>query len=237
MDNVNDKTNVPLPIQKKNLHDKRRIGLGILGYGSALMMMKLRYGSDRALTLTNELMSFIANAAYQSSAKLSQEKGSFPLYDKEKYMASKFVVNLSEETKALMIKNGMRNSHLLSIQPTGNSSVYANNVSGGLEPIFLPEYVRTTIFPYPPEGLDVAKNIDYENCKFDSVGTEWEWICEGDENLLRTEFDGYIWKIDKNRGLLRETVVKDYAVRYLEAKGEWDPEQEWVATTTETQYR
>ena len=233
MDNVNDKTNVPLPIQKKNLQDKRRIGLGILGYGSALMMMKLRYGSEKALELTNDLMTFIANTAYQASAQLAKEKGTFNLYDEDKYMASKFVANLSDETKALMRKNGMRNSHLLSIQPTGNSSVYANNVSGGLEPIFLPEYVRTTIFPFPPEGLEVAKNIDFQNRKFDSVGTEWSWTTEGDENLLRTEFDGYVWKIDKNRGLLRETVVRDYAVRYLDAKGEWDPSAEWVATTTE----
>jgi len=197
------------------------------------MMMKLRYGSEKALELTNDLMTFIANTAYQASAHLAKEKGTFNLYDEDKYMASKFVANLSDETKALMRKNGMRNSHLLSIQPTGNSSVYANNVSGGLEPIFLPEYVRTTIFPFPPEGLEVAKNIDFQNRKFDSVGTEWSWTTEGDENLLRTEFDGYVWKIDKNRGLLRETVVRDYAVRYLDAKGEWDPSAEWVATTTE----
>ena len=233
MDNVNDKTNVPLPIQKENLQNKRRIGLGILGYGSALLMMKVRYGSKRALELTEELMSFISNTSYQSSALLGDEKGTFPLYHHAKYMNSEFVKKLNSKTKSMIKRYGMRNSHLLSIQPTGNSSVYANNVSGGLEPIFLPEYVRTTIFPYPPEGLNVAKNIDYENCKFDSVETDWKWICEGDENLLRTEFDGFIWKIDKNRGLLRETVVKDYAVKYLEGKGQWKPDAKWAATTTE----
>ena len=157
MDNVNDKTNVPLPIQKENLQEKRRIGLGILGYGSALLMMKVRYGSKRALELTEELMSFISNTAYQSSSLLADEKGTFPLYHHAKYMNSEFVKKLNSKTKSMIKRYGMRNSHLLSIQPTGNSSVYANNVSGGLEPIFLPEYVRTTIFPYPPEGLNVAK--------------------------------------------------------------------------------
>lgn len=113
-----------------------------------------------------------------------------------------------------------------------NSSIFCNNVSGGLEPLFMPKYIRTTIMPYAPEGLDKPKNIDWENKSYDSK-TTWSWIKEGDENLMRTEFGGYVWKFDKSRGLLRENVVMDYAVRFLEDKGEWDSTVDWAATTTE----
>ncbi len=233
MDNVNDITNVPLQSQKESLLDKRRIGLGLMGYGSALMMLKVRYGSEDALKLTNELMDFLANQAYQSSAMIAKEKGSFRLFDKDKYLQSNFIkMALSKETQDMISKYGIRNSHLLSIQPTGNSSVFANNVSGGLEPLFMPKYIRTAIMPYAPEGLDRPTNIDWDNKKYESK-TNWSWIKEGDESLLRTEFNGYVWKFDRSRGLLRETVVMDYAVRYLESKGEWDPNAEWAATTTE----
>jgi len=233
MDNVNDKTNVPLPSQKESLINKRRIGLGILGYGSALMMLKLRYGSKEALELTEKLMNFISNQAYQSSAILASEKGSFKLYDEEKYLNSEFIKQaLTDETKSMIKKFGLRNSHLLSIQPTGNSSVFANNVSGGLEPLFMPKYIRTTIMPYAPEGLDKPKSIDWDSKTYDST-TNWIWIKEGDESLLRCEFGNYVWKFDKSRGLLRENVVMDYAVRLLESKGEWDPTANWAATTTE----
>ena len=233
MDNVNDKTNVPLESQKQSLKNKRRIGLGILGYGSALMMMKIRYGSNQALKLTSELMSFISNKAYQSSALLSSEKGSFLSYDEDKYLKSNYIKQaLTKETKDMIKLHGIRNSHLLSIQPTGNTSVFANNVSGGLEPLFMSHYIRTSIMPYAPEGLDKPKNVDWDNKTYDSI-TKWNWTKEGDENLLITDFDGYIWKFDRSRGLLRENIVKDYAVRFLESKNEWNENAEWAITTTQ----
>lgn len=232
MDNVNDKTYVPLDYQTKNLTDKRRIGLGIMGYGSALMMMKLKYGSEKALKLTDNLMEFIANTAYQSSSLLAKEKGSFGLYDQEKYLDSNFIKqSLNKETIDMITKYGMRNSHLLSVQPTGNSSIYANNVSGGLEPIFMTEYIRTSIMPYAPPGLDKPKNIDWVENSFES-DSNWEWIKEGDESLLSIHFDNYKWKFDKNRGLLRETLVEDYAVKHLKSINQWDETAEWTATTT-----
>jgi ribonucleotide reductase alpha subunit len=232
MDNVNDITNVPLEIQKENLKNKRRIGLGIMGYGSALMMLKIRYGSEYALKITDELMNFIANNAYQASSMLAKEKGAFILYDEQKYLAGKFIANLTSETIKLIKKHGIRNSHLLSIQPTGNSSIFANVISGGLEPVFMPTYTRTSMMPYPPEGLDTPKNIDWDNKKYDST-TNWVWIKEGDENLLKFVFEDYTWKFDKSRGLLRETVVKDYAVRFLEKNNEWDSNADWAATTVQ----
>lgn len=235
MDNVNDVTYVPLPSQTENLLNKRRIGLGVLGYGSALLMMKLRYGSEKALQLTDKLEEFICNHAYMASALIAKEKGVFPLYDEKKYLSSEFVkMALWPKTIELIKKYGMRNSHILSIQPTGNTSIFANNVSGGFEPIFLPEYVRTSIMPYAPEGLNKPKNINWEQKTFEVDGdTKWTWKKEGDESILKTEFDGYTWKFDKSRGLLRETLVQDYGVRYLSSIGEWDPNADWAATTTQ----
>jgi len=232
MDNVNDITYVPLESQRKNLQDKRRIGLGIMGYGSALMMLNIRYGSKKALKITDDLMKFIMNQAYQSSALIAGEKGAFPLFDKKKYLQGEFIKKLAPETITLIEKYGTRNSHLLSIQPTGNSSIFANVVSGGLEPIFLPKYVRTSMMPYPPDGLFVPKNIDWINKQYVS-DTDWTWIKEGDDNLLKTEFGGYTWKFDRDRGLLRETIVKDYAVRFLEQINKWDSTADWASTTTQ----
>lgn len=231
MDNVNDKTTVPLVEQAESLKNKRRIGLGILGYGSALMMLQTRYGSPRALELTHELCDFMMNQAYQASASLAQEKGAFPLFNKDKYLAGHFIQNLSAETKAMISQYGLRNSHLLSIQPTGNSSVLANNVSGGLEPLFMSEYKRTVMQAYCPDGMALPTEINWSDKTFKCQGpTQWNWIREGDENLLATEFQNSVWKFDASRGLLKESKVKDYAVRFHQEHGCWDPNAEWAAS-------
>lgn len=239
MDNVNDRTKVPLPVQEANLRNKRRIGLGILGYGSALMMLKVRYGSERAISLTEELMDFIANKTYQASALLATEKGSFPLYDEEKYLAGEFINRLSAKTIEMIQECGIRNSHLLSIQPTGNSSVFANNVSGGLEPVFLANYFRTAVQPYPPEGMILPTAIDWNNKTFldpthdGKCEATWHWKKEGDEDILMTVWTGHdVYKIDRNRGLTKEVRTFDYGVRKLHEQGNWctTTEEEWQAT-------
>ena len=232
MDNVNDRTSVPLLEQRENLRDKRRIGLGIMGYGSALIMMKTRYGSDAAIEKTEKLMRFIMNEAYRASALLAKEKGAFPLFDADKYLKGAFVQSLDSEVKALIREHGLRNSHLLSIQPTGNSSVLANNVSGGLEPVFMPQYVRTSMQPHAPEGLDVPKKIDWANKTYDLTASkcDWTWAKEGDENILVTRHDGEVWKMDASRGLLKETRVRDYAVVVHDTQGTWDSGAEWAAS-------
>ena len=232
MDNVNDKTYVPLEIQKENLLSKRRIGLGVMGYGSALLMARVKYGGKKALEMTEDLMEFIANESYVASALLAEEKGTFPLYDKEKYLKSKFVKRLNQETKKTIEQCGMRNSHVTSIQPTGNSSVFANLVSGGLEPLFMHGYVRTSIQPHAPEGMTAPTNIDWTKKTFDSE-TEWQWVKEGDEELLATDFEGKVWKFDRTRGLLKEEWIEDYGVRRLKEEDKWNPEAPSATCTTD----
>jgi ribonucleoside-diphosphate reductase alpha chain len=230
MDNVNDITKVPLKGQAVNLANKRRIGLGVMGYGSALMMLKLRYGSKAALTMTEKLMSFIANEAYSASAILAEEKGHFPLYDEQQYLKSEFVKSvLTKKTIGLIKEHGIRNSHLLSIQPTGNTSVVANLVSGGCEPSFaIPGYVRTAIQPVCPEGLHLPK-VDWFKRTFNSK-SDWQWIKEGDEDLLGIEFEGKTWKFDQTRGLLKEEWIEDYAVSHLKETGQWNERARWACS-------
>jgi ribonucleoside-diphosphate reductase alpha chain len=231
MDNVNDIAYVPLPEQRESLAGKRRVGLGYMGYGSALMLLGVKYGSERALEITAKLCSHVANLAYQSSAKLAREKGPFPMQDLRRYLKSEFLKGLSPETLSMIKKYGTRNSHLLSVQPTGNTAIVANNVSGGLEPLFLPEYIRTVIVNSPPRGLKVPSSIDWSN-NIDSLG-EWNWTKEGDESLLRREMRGVVYKIDRNRGLTKEQLVCDYAVRILKEEDSWNPEADWAQTTTQ----
>ncbi len=239
MDNVNDKSHVPLPEQKENLLQKRRIGLGVLGYASALMMMKMRYGSPKAVKSTEKLYKFIMNEAYKASALLAKEKGAFPLFNKEKYLAGHFVKNLDPEVLDLIRQYGTRNSHLLSIQPTGNSSVLANNVSGGLEPLFMTNYIRTSIQPFPPKGMTVPTNIDWAGKSFtmNDPKMNWTWAKEGNDNILVTRFEGDVWKMDASRGLLKESEIEDYAVSYLKKHEDWDPKAEWAATAYQLNIR
>ena len=147
MDNVIDVSNFPLPQQKEEAQNKRRIGLGITGLGDALTMCKARYGSEKSVALTRKWMAVIQRAAYMASVELAKEKGPFPLFDKEKYIEGEYIKTLPKDIREAIGKYGIRNSHLLSIAPTGTISFYANNVSGGLEPPFTWSYTRKVLQP------------------------------------------------------------------------------------------
>lgn len=228
MDNVNDITNVPLKSQKKSLQEKRRIGLGVLGYGSALLMARVKYGGKKALEMTEELMGFFTNEAYKANAMLAKEKGVFDLYDEEEYLSSEFLKNLDDDTINLIKKHGMRNSHVTSIQPTGNSSCFANLVSGGIEPLFMHGYVRTSIQPAPAD-LQIPVKVDWANKSY--KGNGWSWAREGDEDLLVTEFENKVWKYDRHRGLTKEEWIEDYGVSALKQMDKWNPNSPWAACT------
>lgn len=143
MDNVIDETIYPLPQQEQEAKNKRRMGLGVTGLGNALGALGLRYGSGDATAFTEKVLEALANWCYMASASIAAEKGSFPAFDKEKYLKSKFVQKLDYEVQMMIEKYGIRNSHLTSIAPTGTISLTANNVSSGLEPVFSLSYTRT----------------------------------------------------------------------------------------------
>lgn len=159
MDNVIDRSRYPLPQQKQEATRKRRMGLGITGLANALEALGYPYGSPEFLEFQGKVQEFITNLCYQSSALLAKEKGSFPLYDENKYLSGKFITTLWSETQKMIKRNGIRNSHLTSIAPTGTISFYADNVSSGIEPVIAYEQDRTVIMK---EGPTVFRDIpDY----------------------------------------------------------------------------
>ncbi|MEL6958166.1 MAG: adenosylcobalamin-dependent ribonucleoside-diphosphate reductase [Pseudomonadota bacterium] len=145
MDNVVDASKFPLEQQAREAANKRRIGLGVTGLADALLMIGLRYGSEEAAAQTEDWMQMIANAAYRASAELAAEKGAFPLYEAEKYLASPNVQALDDDVQALIAKHGIRNALLTSVAPTGTISLYAGNVSSGIEPVFAYAYTRKVL--------------------------------------------------------------------------------------------
>ena len=147
MDNVVDVSRFPLPAQAQEAAAKRRIGLGVTGLADALAMVGLTYGAPEAAARTAEWMERIANAAYAASARLAGEKGTFPLYDAAAYAKAPMIARLSPETRALIAGHGLRNALLTSIAPTGTISLFAGNVSSGIEPIFANSYTRKVLQP------------------------------------------------------------------------------------------
>ena len=147
MDNVIDVSNYPLPQHRAEAESKRRIGLGITGLADALIMCGARYGAAHAVSLTDQWMATIRRAAYLASTELAKEKGAFPLLDIEKHLEGEFIGQLDEDVRAAIAEHGIRNSHLISIAPTGTISLYADNVSSGLEPVFSFSYTRNVLMP------------------------------------------------------------------------------------------
>ena len=147
MDNAIDISNFPLPAQQHEAQAKRRIGLGVTGLADALIMSGARYGGGQAVRLTENWMRSIQRAAYLASVDMAREKGAFPLFDKEKYLAGETVAGLDEDVRQAIAADGIRNALLTSIAPTGTISLLADNVSSGLEPVFSFKYARHVTMP------------------------------------------------------------------------------------------
>ena len=145
MDNVVDASNFPLEAQELEARNKRRIGLGVTGLADALLMLGLRYGSEAAARQTEDWLHAIARAAYLASVQLAKEKGAFPLFEADPYLASGAMQGMDEDVRAEIATHGIRNALLTSIAPTGTISLYAGNVSSGIEPVFAYAYTRKVL--------------------------------------------------------------------------------------------
>lgn len=157
MDNIIDRAKYPLYEQEKEAKNKRRMGLGITGLANALEAMGMPYGSEAFLDMQERIMMQLASSAYTASINLAKEKGPFPLFNADEYMRSEFI-NGDEHFRNMLIdkgikKHGIRNSHLLSIAPTGTISMTADNISSGIEPVFAYEQERIYIGPEGPEKV------------------------------------------------------------------------------------
>ncbi len=155
LDAVLDVTRYPLPPQATEARATRRIGLGITGLADTLAVLGLHYDSDAARDLAGRTMRRIFTAAYSSSADLAAEKGAFPSFDRERYLASDCVRRLPPAVRDRISVQGIRNSHLISIAPAGTISLLAGNVSSGIEPVFQFEG-RRTVFSRSGEPVSLA---------------------------------------------------------------------------------
>jgi ribonucleoside-diphosphate reductase alpha chain len=143
LDNSLDVSRFALDAQRQQAQDQRRIGVGVTGVANAIAMMGVRYGSSKAVFLLGSWMQTIQNAAYGASALLANERGAFPLYDADKHLASRGIQALDQDIRALVEQHGLRNGTLTTIAPTGTTSMFAGNVSSGIEPIFSTSFTRT----------------------------------------------------------------------------------------------
>ena len=157
LDNVVDVSRFPLPQQEREAKAKRRIGLGVTGLADALIFCGVRYGSPEAVRLTRDWMGAVQRLSYLASADIAAEKGSFPLYDRARFLAGETIRGLPEEVRAAIGRYGIRNALLNSIAPTGTISLLADNVSSGIEPVFAFSHVRHVL---QPDGSKREENVE-----------------------------------------------------------------------------
>ena len=164
MDNTVDVSGFPLEDQRREAMAKRRIGLGLTGLADALAMCGVRYGTEAAAGLAEDWARRVNRAAYIASAQLAAEKGAFPLFDRDVYLAGETVRELDEDVRALIAEHGIRNALLTSIAPTGTISLVADNVSSGIEPVFALAYTRKVL---QPDGSRTEEEVsDYALRRF-----------------------------------------------------------------------
>jgi ribonucleoside-diphosphate reductase alpha chain len=164
LDNTIDASGFPLEAQRQEAVAKRRIGLGMTGLADALMMVGLRYGSQEAAEQAGEWARQISHAAYMASARLAQEKGAFPLFNRDAYLAGETIRELDEDVRTDIAKHGIRNALLTSVAPTGTISLVADNVSSGVEPVFALAYTRKVL---QPDGTRTEEEVsDYALRRF-----------------------------------------------------------------------
>ena len=158
MDNVIDRTIYPLPEQEAEAKSKRRMGLGVTGLANAGEMLGHPYASPSFMEWAEGVLATLRDETYSTSSDLAAEKGAFPLFDADKYMKSRFIKSLPQHLQTKIAEQGIRNSHLTSIAPTGTISLTADNVSSGIEPPFSLFYDRT-IASF--DGQNVERVEDY----------------------------------------------------------------------------
>lgn len=192
LDNVLDVTFWPLEKQKQEAINKRRVGLGFTGLGSALCMLGIRYDSNDGRLMAEKITKKLRDAAYMASVELAMERGAFPLFEADKYLESGFAKRLPKRIRDAIKKHGIRNSHLLSIAPTGTISLaFADNASNGIEPPFSWVYTRK-------KRLGDGSHREYE-------------VCDHAYRLYRDEFGGDVESLPEAFVTALEISAADHA--------------------------
>ena len=171
MDNVIDISRFPLPEQRHEAQAKRRIGLGVTGLADALIMCRARYGSDASIKLIRTWMKALSRAAYLASVEIAKEKGPFPLFVADAYLAGETVAGLDRDIREAIAEHGIRNALVTSIAPTGTISLFAGNVSSGIEPVFAYAYTRKVLMPDGTRREEKVRDFAVERYR-ETFGTE-----------------------------------------------------------------
>ncbi len=160
MDNIHDNTTFPLPEQEEESRLKRRMGLGVTGLANAIEALGFKYASPRFMEVAEEIFIYLRNEAYRTSVALAKEKGCAPIFEtqeaKDLLLEAEFIKTLPSEIRAGIRKYGLRNSHLLSMAPTGTISLTADNVSGSIEPVFAHFFTRDVLV----DGLKRQEDVE-----------------------------------------------------------------------------
>lgn len=226
MDNVVDVSNFPLPAQAHEAKAKRRIGLGITGLADALIMCGVRYGSPEAVRLTEIWLHALQRSAYLASVDLAKEKGAFPLFEKDAYLAGESVQELDDDVKAAIAEHGIRNALLTSVAPTGTISLFADNVSSGLEPVFSFTYRRHVLMPdgsrREEEVSDYAyrlyKRLKGADAELTSAFVDAQSLSPEDHLVMQAAVQKYIdSSISKTINVPEDTSFEDFKDIYVRA--------------------
>ena len=184
MDNIIDRTVYPLKQQEKEAQNKRRMGLGVTGMANAGEALGKPYGGPSYIRWMDKVLKTLMNESYRASSLIAKDKGSFPLYDAESYLEGAFIKKLDEDVQESIRKNGMRNSHLTSIAPTGTISISADNVSSGIEPVFSVEYDRTVIMDDSSRKVERVSDYGFRELGVRNPVTADECSVEEHVNVL-----------------------------------------------------
>ncbi|PZP48972.1 MAG: ribonucleoside-diphosphate reductase, adenosylcobalamin-dependent, partial [Azospira oryzae] len=192
LDNVLDLTPWPLPEQKREAQAKRRIGIGITGLGDALIMLGLKYSSAEGREFARQVMERIRDVAYLASVELAKERGAFSLFDAEKYLEEgTFASRLPADIMQEIWKHGIRNSHLLSLAPTGTGSLtFGNNCSSGCEPVF--DFVQKRFILQPDGTRQEVELVDYAYLVYREMGGDTGNLPEYFESVATLKADDHI---------------------------------------------
>ncbi|SMX32658.1 adenosylcobalamin-dependent ribonucleoside-diphosphate reductase [Octadecabacter ascidiaceicola] len=167
LDNTLDVSRYALDAQWEQAQNQRRIGVGVTGVADAIAMLGARYGSSKSVFLLGSWMQTIQNAAYQASALLAKERGVFPSYNADAHLAGPSIQNLDPDVRELVRKHGLRNGTLTTIAPTGTTSMFAGNVSSGIEPIFSTSFSRVVTNPGGSKSSE--RVMDYAAWQFSQM--------------------------------------------------------------------
>jgi ribonucleoside-diphosphate reductase alpha chain len=226
MDNAIDVSRFPLEAQAAEARAKRRIGLGVTGLADALIFCKVKYGAPESLALIRQWLEAISHAAYRASIELAKEKGAFPLYDMNPFLSRPHIQALPPDIYNDIAAHGIRNALLTSIAPTGTISLFAGNVSSGIEPVFAFSYTRKLL---QPDGTRTEEKVeDYavrvfremfgEDAALPDYFVTAQTLSPGDHLAVQAAAQPFIDSaISKTINVPREISFEDFAHVYLEA--------------------